>query len=59
MEQREDWSLTERVGHELGRGDPFAAAIRGTRMAMIITNPREDDNPIVFANQAFQSLTRL
>ena len=57
MKQRDDWHLTEIIGHELGRGDPFAAAIRGTRMSMIITDPRQDDNPIVFANKAFQELT--
>src|SRR3954462_3548076 len=57
MKQRDDWHLTERVMHERGRGDPFAAAIRGTRMPMVITDPRQDDNPIVFANQAFQKLT--
>ncbi|MEF2552894.1 PAS domain-containing protein [Aurantimonas sp. A2-1-M11] len=56
MKQRDDWHLTEIIGHELGRGDPFAAAIRGTRMPMIITDPRQDDNPIVFANAAFQDL---
>ncbi|RZI57449.1 MAG: PAS domain-containing protein, partial [Zymomonas sp.] len=52
-----NWHLTEVVEHELGRGDPFAAAIRGTRMPMVITNPRLADNPIVFANKAFQNLT--
>lgn len=57
VEQRDDWHLTELVRHERGRGDPFAAAIRGTRMAMVITDPRQADNPIVFANQAFQTLT--
>ena len=57
MKQRDDWHLTEIIGHEHGRGDPFAAAIRGTRMSMIITDPRQDDNPIVFANTAFQELT--
>lgn len=57
MKQKDDWHLTEEVRHELGRGDPFAAAIRGTRMAMVITDPRQTDNPIVFANAAFQSLT--
>ena len=57
MRQKDNWHLTEAVEHELGRGDPFAAAIRGTRMPMVITNPRLDDNPIVFANKAFQDLT--
>ncbi len=37
--------------------DPFAAAVRVTRMAMIVTNPREADNPIVFANDSFCRLT--
>jgi PAS domain S-box-containing protein len=37
--------------------DPFTAAVRATRMPMIITNPREADNPIVFANDAFGRLT--
>lgn len=57
MKQQDDWHLTEVVEHELGRGDPFAAAIRGTRMPMVITNPRLPDNPIVFVNKAFQTLT--
>ncbi|WP_076071885.1 histidine kinase dimerization/phosphoacceptor domain -containing protein [Sphingomonas montana] len=56
MQQKEDWRLTERILHEVGRGDPFAAAIRGTRMPMVITDPRQRDNPIVFANEAFQDL---
>ncbi|WBQ19377.1 PAS domain-containing protein [Sphingobium yanoikuyae] len=37
--------------------DPFVAAVRATRMPMIITNPRLDDNPIVFANDSFCRLT--
>uniref|UniRef100_UPI0028ABAA5B PAS domain-containing protein n=2 Tax=Brevundimonas TaxID=41275 RepID=UPI0028ABAA5B len=57
MKQQDDWRLTDVVEHEIGRGDPFAAAIRGTRMPMVITDPRRDDNPIVFANKAFQDLT--
>lgn len=57
MEQQDNWHLTELVRHESGRGDPFAAAIRGTRMPMVITDARQVDNPIVFANHAFQTLT--
>ena len=55
----EDWKLTERVwaSARSGKGDPFAAAVRATRMAMIITDPRRLDNPIVFANDAFLHLT--
>ncbi|HEX4767324.1 MAG TPA: PAS domain S-box protein [Lichenihabitans sp.] len=37
--------------------DPFVAAVRATRMPMIVTNPREADNPVVFANDAFCRLT--
>lgn len=49
--------MTDQIEHEVEGGDPFAAAIRGTRMAMVITDPRQADNPIVFANDAFQALT--
>ncbi|MGU3537724.1 histidine kinase dimerization/phosphoacceptor domain -containing protein [Methylobacterium sp. A54F] len=57
MEPANAWHLTDRLNAEQGKGDPFAAAIRATRMAMIITNPREQDNPIVFVNDAFLRLT--
>ncbi len=57
MKEKDDWHLTDVVEHEIGRGDPFAAAIRGTRMPMVITDPRLPDNPIVFVNKAFQDLT--
>jgi PAS domain S-box-containing protein len=53
----DDWHLTDRLNAEHGKGDPFAAAIRATRMSMIITDPRQHDNPIVFANRAFQRLS--
>nr|WP_245524226.1 histidine kinase famiy protein [Methylobacterium nonmethylotrophicum] len=39
------------------RGSVFFAAIEMTRMPMILTDPRQTDNPIVFANRAFQDLT--
>ncbi|WP_198935188.1 PAS domain-containing protein [Pararhizobium arenae] len=38
-------------------GDPFAAAFKATRMPMLITDPRQDDNPIIFSNRAFTELT--
>jgi PAS domain S-box-containing protein len=57
VKQRDDWHITDTIHHELGRGDPFAAAVRATRMAMVITDPLRDDNPIVFCNEAFQQLT--
>ncbi|MCJ2011967.1 PAS domain-containing protein, partial [Methylobacterium sp. J-076] len=37
--------------------DPFAAAVRATRMPMVITDPRLPDNPIVYVNEAFVKLT--
>jgi PAS domain S-box-containing protein len=39
------------------RGSVFFAAIEMTRMPMILTDPSQPDNPIVFANRAFQDLT--
>lgn len=57
MESAHAWHLTNRLETERGKGDPFAAAMRATRMAMTITNPRERDNPIVFANEAFLQLS--
>ena len=44
--------------HGLDDGtDPFVAAVRATRMPMIITDPRQPDNPVVFANNAFCRLS--
>ncbi len=60
MESDDDWQLTARVrasAHQSRKGDPFAAAVRATRMAMIITDPRRPDTPIIFANDAFLALT--
>ncbi|MGQ3066796.1 MAG: response regulator [Brevundimonas sp.] len=39
------------------RGSVFFAALEMTRMPMILTDPRQTDNPIVFANNAFLDLT--
>lgn len=39
------------------RGGVFFAAVEMTRMPMILTNPRQPDNPVVFANKAFLDLT--
>lgn len=56
-EPADAWHMTDDLHVEQGKGDPFAAAIRATRMSMIITDPRRPDNPIVFANDAFLRLT--
>ncbi len=51
----------ERIELELHKSgastDPFAAAVRATRMPMLITDPNQEDNPIVFLNDAFTKLT--
>jgi PAS domain S-box-containing protein len=39
------------------RGNIFFAAVEMTRMPMVVTDPRQPDNPIVFANGAFLDLT--
>ena len=57
MERDDAWHMTDDLMVEDGKGDPFAAAIRATRMPMIVTDPRRDDNPIVFVNDAFLRLT--
>ena len=52
-----DWHQTDDIPHEQGRGDPFAAGVRSTRMPMLVSDPRKPDNPIVFVNDAFLKLT--
>ncbi|RYZ69908.1 MAG: PAS domain-containing protein [Lysobacteraceae bacterium] len=37
--------------------DIFFAAVETTRMPMTVTDPRQADNPIVFANRAFLEMT--
>ena len=49
-------SYIEREGLQ-DRGNIFFAAVEMTRMPMLITDPRQEDNPIVFANGAFVDLT--
>jgi PAS domain S-box-containing protein len=39
------------------RGNIFFAAVEMTRMPMVVTDPRQPDNPIVFVNGAFRDLT--
>ena len=39
------------------RGNIFFAAVEMTRMPMVVTDPRQPDNPIVFVNRAFLDLT--
>lgn len=39
------------------KADIFFAAIEMTRMPMLVTDPRRPDNPVVFANRAFVSMS--
>lgn len=52
--RRIDWEI--RSGNDAS-SDPFASAVRTTRMPMVITDPNRPDNPIVFVNDAFVELT--
>jgi PAS domain S-box-containing protein len=56
-----DFKEEARIIREMTRAgngpDPFSSAVRATRMPMLITDPRQPDNPIVFANAAFAKLT--
>ncbi len=40
-----------------GGDDPFFAAVQATRMPMVVADPRLDDIPLVFVNDAFCRLT--
>ncbi|WP_235532875.1 PAS domain-containing protein, partial [Sphingomonas sp. Leaf412] len=42
---------------ESHRSDIFFAAVKTTRMPMIVTDPNQPDNPIVFCNDAFTFMT--
>jgi len=56
-----DYSEARRAGDRLAAGhgvdDPFAAAIRATHVAMLVTDATQADDPIIFANDAFLKLT--
>jgi PAS domain S-box-containing protein len=57
MEKSDAWLLTENLHLQRGQADPFSAAIRSSRMSMVVTDPAQPDNPIVFANDAFLRMT--
>ncbi|MDI3381351.1 histidine kinase famiy protein [Xenophilus aerolatus] len=52
--QVEDGGPSQFVSH---KDDIFFAAIETTRMPMLVTDPRQPDNPIVFANRAFVAMS--
>lgn len=53
----EDRRIDIEIHRSKAGSDPFAAAMRATRMPMLISDPRQPDNPIVFVNDAFGRLT--
>ena len=57
MTSSEERRIDREIHQTTSGSDPFAAAMRATRMPMIITDPRQPDNPIVFVNDAFARLT--
>ncbi|KQN77849.1 PAS domain-containing protein [Devosia sp. Leaf64] len=57
MSQQEEARIDREIHRSKSGSDPFAAAMRATRMPMLITDPRQPDNPIVFVNEAFARLT--
>lgn len=57
MSKQEELRIDREIQGKSAGTDPFAAAMRATRMPMIITDPRQPDNPIVFVNDAFARLT--
>ncbi len=55
--QRDKARIKSEIAGTDGGIDPFAAAVRATRMPMVITDPNQSDNPIVFVNNSFCKLT--
>ena len=51
--------LAGMANHDMGddHNTIFFAAVKTTRMPMIVTDPNKPDNPIVFANPAFMNMT--
>ncbi|MFH6785534.1 MULTISPECIES: HWE histidine kinase domain-containing protein [Methylobacterium] len=57
IDRREDSRIVAELARTNASSDPFASAVRATRMPMLITDPYQADNPIVFVNDAFSKLT--
>lgn len=49
--------IAAEIDHKGPSTDPFASAVRATRMPMLISDPHAVDNPIIFVNDAFCNLT--
>ena len=57
IEARDAHRILLEIAGQMGTADPFAAAVRATRMPIIISDPHRPDNPIIFVNDAFCRLT--
>ncbi len=53
VREHDEARIVDEISGDDGGTNPFAAAVRATRMPMVISNPRLPDNPIVFVNDAF------
>ncbi len=53
-EQKDAEASVESFKSELG---PFVVAAETTRMAMVFTDAKQPNNPIIFANDSFLALT--
>lgn len=53
----EEAQMAQELPHRNEGSEPFASAGRASKTPMLITNPRQAGNPIVFANDAFLKLT--
>lgn len=49
--------LDDAAAPEVARHDIFFAAVETTRMPMVVTDPNQPDNPIIFCNPAFAKMT--
>ncbi|MBW4330820.1 PAS domain-containing protein [Stakelama sp. CBK3Z-3] len=49
--------IDDRTPPAEARADIFFAAVKTTRMPMIVTDPARKDNPIIFCNAAFERMT--
>lgn len=57
METANSWIEAHDLRVPPGEWPPFFAAIRSSGMAMVIVDPNQPDQPIIFANPAFLRLT--
>ncbi|GHA82939.1 histidine kinase famiy protein [Cognatilysobacter bugurensis] len=53
-------TVAQGAASEIGdhKDDIFFAAIELTRMPMLVTDPRQPDNPVIFANRAFLAMSQ-